>query len=294
MPLVTSIFILALLSKPISCFQASPRKHISHHHSFVRSSATVSPENSARQSGLALLLDDGTRKSHSVAENTAFVTGFFKGIGDKESFAQLVTSLYFIYEAMESCFDELREEVASKPDAEAAGCVVALDFQELRRTPTLEKDMVYFFGESWRSKVKPSVATVAYCNRIREISKDSSLAYLLVAHQYTRYLGDLFGGQMMGGMATRSLGLEDGKGVEFYNFEGIPNAKAFINTWYQDLNKLPLSERQQAALVDEANLVFALNIAIFEELDGNPVAALWQMAKSAVMAKFKATVGARQ
>ena len=37
---------------------------------------------SARSTGLALALDDGTRKSHSVAENTAFVTGFFRGIKD--------------------------------------------------------------------------------------------------------------------------------------------------------------------------------------------------------------------
>jgi hypothetical protein len=44
---------------------------------------------SARGSGLALALDDGTRKSHSVAENTAFVTGFFRGIATKQSFGQL-------------------------------------------------------------------------------------------------------------------------------------------------------------------------------------------------------------
>ena len=60
---------------------------------------------SARSEGLALALDDGTRKSHSVAENTAFVTGFFKGISTRPAFAQLVASLYFVYEAMESAFD---------------------------------------------------------------------------------------------------------------------------------------------------------------------------------------------
>ena len=42
-----------------------------------------------RKEGLALMLDDGTRKSHSMAENTAFVSGFFKGIATKESFSNL-------------------------------------------------------------------------------------------------------------------------------------------------------------------------------------------------------------
>jgi len=40
-----------------------------------------------------------------------------------------------------------------------------------------------------------------------------------------RYLGDLFGGQMMSGMATKSLGLEQGNGVAFYRFTGIPDVK---------------------------------------------------------------------
>ena len=68
--------------------------------------ATPSKASSARSEGLALALDEGTRKSHSVAENTQFVTGFFKGIANKKSFAQLVASLYFVYEAMEKAFDE--------------------------------------------------------------------------------------------------------------------------------------------------------------------------------------------
>ena len=40
---------------------------------------------SARSTGLALALDDGTRKSHSMAENTQFVTGFFRGIATRDS-----------------------------------------------------------------------------------------------------------------------------------------------------------------------------------------------------------------
>merc|ERR1712216_830690 len=52
--------------------------------------AVVEEAPSARKSGLALMLDDGTRKSRSVAENTAFVTGFFKGIAERDSFARSV------------------------------------------------------------------------------------------------------------------------------------------------------------------------------------------------------------
>lgn len=224
---------------------------------------------SARSRGLALALDDGTRKSHSVAENTAFVTGFFKGIATKQSFAQLVATLYFVYEAMEATFDESTEP-----------CVQALDYPVLRRMPALEEDMAYFHGPRWRESVAPSAATQKYVARIREVA--TAAPHLLVAHMYTRYLGDLFGGQMMGGMARKSMRLEGDQGTAFYQFDGIQATKPFIEEWYAELNRLELSDAQKQAIVDEGNLVFALNIEVFEELEGNPVQALWTLATASL------------
>ena len=160
-------------------------------------------DESARSTGLALALDDGTRKSHSVAENTAFVTGFFRGIATKAAFSQLVAALYFVYEAMESSFDASTDE-----------SVRALDFPQLRRRAALELDMEYYFGADWRQTVQPTAATKAYVAQVEKVAAESP--YLLVAHMYTRYLGDLFGGQMMGGMARRSLSLDEGVGTKFY------------------------------------------------------------------------------
>lgn len=226
-----------------------------------------------RKSGLALLLDDGTRKSHSVAENSAFVTGFFRGIAEKKQFAQLVADLYFVYAGMEGAFAATKDEN-----------VRVLDYPALRRVPELEKDMEYYFGPSWRSTVEPSPATAKYVARIEEVARTQPT--LLIAHQYTRYLGDLFGGQMMGGMASKSLGLEEGKGIAFYNFADIPDTKEFITEWYTKLNDLKLTEAQKQAIVDEANLVFQLNIQLFDELDGNPIAPLFRLALDALRQKL--------
>merc|ERR1719152_848314 len=138
-----------------------------------------------------------------MASNTAFISGFFRGIEHRDNYAQLLTSLYFVYRAMEKAIGS----------ADSPASVKALDFPELRRLEALEEDMAYFYGPDWRLSVKPSPATEAYVQRIEEVAMNPKLAYLLVAHQYTRYVGDLFGGQMMGGMATKSLGLDQGKGA---------------------------------------------------------------------------------
>jgi heme oxygenase len=229
-----------------------------------------------RKSGLALKLDDGTRKSHSLAENSAFVTGFFRGLTDKTQFSQLVADLYFVYQAMETAFKEAADEN-----------VRTLDYPELRRVPSLEKDMEYYYGDNWRATVKPSRATARYVARIEEVAREQPP--LLIAHQYTRYLGDLFGGQMMGGMAQKSLKLAEGKGIAFYTFEEIPEAKEFINDWYSQVNRLKLSETEKNAIVDEANVVFRYNIELFDELDGNPIVPMFCLAIDALKERLGLT-----
>ena len=265
-----------------------------------------------RLAGLAFALDDGTRKSHSMAENTAFVQGFFKGISSPDSYKNLLTSLYYVYYAMEV---DVMDAIASKrntmeTDTESdssestpvalssfgAEWIGALDEAPLRRLAGLEQDMEYFYGSDWKSQITPPTqGTKVYVDRIKELAatlnhpnndtndddtaEEESLLYLFVAHQYTRYLGDLFGGQMMGSMASRSMDLPtDGSGVAFYTFEGVPSTKDFITEWYTTLNALGVTEAQQQSIVDEANLVFQLNIGILEELEGSPWAALWSMA----------------
>ena len=234
---------------------------------------------SARSTGLALALDDGTRKSHSVAENTAFVTGFFRGIATKQAFGQLVASLYFVYDAMESAFTECDDEG-----------VRALDYPQLRRRAALEEDMAYYFGPEWRDSVQPSPATRKYVARVEEVAREAP--YLLIAHMYTRYLGDLFGGQMMGGMARRSLDLDASLGTKFYEFDDIPQTKPFIEEWYAQLNKLELSDEQKERIVDEGNEVFRLNIEVFEELEGNPAKALFTLAISSLRSALGLVGGA--
>ena len=140
----------------------------------------VEEEENPRLSGLAFMLDDGTRKSHSMAENTAFVTGFFKGLANRDSYRSLITSLYFVYSAMEKAMDDTTEQRVS-----------ALDDPALRRLAPLEQDLQFFYGDDWKDQIQPSSATKAYVARVEEIAQTQP--YLLVAHQYTRYLGDLFG-----------------------------------------------------------------------------------------------------
>lgn len=163
---------------------------------------------------------------------------------------------------MEEAFDMTTEEG-----------VRLMDDAKLRRVDAVAMDMAYFHGDDWQEKIVESKATKKYVQRIQEIATQSPK--LLIAHQYTRYLGDLFGGQMMGDMATTSLGSSPGLGIDFYKFEDIDSTSDFITKWYAKLNTLDLTNKEKEEIVDEANLVFDLNIEILEELEGSPFQAMF-------------------
>ncbi|MFM7449990.1 MAG: heme oxygenase (biliverdin-producing) [Leptolyngbyaceae cyanobacterium] len=213
-------------------------------------------------SNLAQKLREGTKKSHTMAENTGFVACFLKGTVEKTSYRKLVSNLYFVYSAME-------EEMARH---QGHPILSQIYFPELNRKEALERDLAYYYGPNWRAEVAPSVAAQAYVDRIREIS--NTAPELLVAHSYTRYLGDLSGGQILKGIAQRGMNLTDGAGTNFYEFKTISDEKAFKQTYRQALDALPVDDATADRIVDEANDAFGMNMKMFKELEGSLIKAI--------------------
>ena len=136
----------------------------------------------------------------------------------------------------------------------------------LSRTNNLERDLRYYYGPVWRHHVQPTEQCQRYVNRIREVSEDDP--ELLVGHHYTRYMGDLSGGQILRGIAAKAMNLKDNEGLWFYEFN-IDNKKEFKNTYRSTLNELSINQSQANAIITEANFAFRLNMYMFDELEGN-------------------------
>ena len=215
----------------------------------------------------------GTKKSHSAAENTSFVRSFLRGVVSKESYKKLVSDLYFVYSAME-------EEVENLKDHPIIG---QIQLSDLKRVNALEQDLRFYYGPIWRSIITPSEACNQYVNRIREVAKNEP--ELLVGHHYTRYLGDLSGGQILKGIAEKALALGDGQGLKFYDFEKIEDAKAYKAGYRGILDGLPITEHQSNAIIVEANYAFRLNMYMFDTLEGNSFKSLLQIFISSIFKK---------
>ena len=214
---------------------------------------------------LATKLREGTKKSHTMAENVGFVKCFLKGVVEKTSYRKLVANLYFVYSAMEEEMERHKHHpIVSK-----------IYFPQLNRKASLEQDLHYYYGQNWQEQVAPSAACQDYIQRIRDISNNEP--ELLAAHSYTRYLGDLSGGQILKGIAQRAMNLTDGQGTAFYEFADIADEKAFKQTYRQALDEFPVDDAAADRIVEEANAAFGMNMKLFMELEGNLIKAIGQM-----------------
>ncbi|WP_461638385.1 biliverdin-producing heme oxygenase [Leucobacter sp. BZR 635] len=193
---------------------------------------------------------------HSSSEGANFMEDIMRGVASKQDYIDLVAQHFFMYEALEEAAQQLSADPA----------YAALHPEALVRMATLEIDLEHLLGANWREEISPVAATAAYAARMREVAAEGWIAGI-IAHHYTRYLGDLSGGQIIAKRVARQHGF-DGAGIAFYDFESLGDLKAFKETYRDGLDALgeTLSEEEQQRMVEEVRAAYAFNTAIFVDL----------------------------
>ncbi|MFE2518199.1 biliverdin-producing heme oxygenase [Streptomyces mirabilis] len=201
------------------------------------------------------LIRTASHEQHMAAETSTFMSDLLGGRLGVEAYARYTEQLWFVYEALEAG----AERLASDP---VAGPFIR---PELLRRGALERDLTYLRGADWRATLTALPATEAYAARVAECAREWPGGY--VAHHYTRYLGDLSGGQIIRGKAEQTWGFaRKGDGVRFYVFEDIGNPAAFKRGYRELLDGVRADELEQQRIVAECRRAFALNTAVFHAL----------------------------
>ncbi|WP_372407097.1 heme oxygenase (biliverdin-producing) [Streptomyces luteireticuli] len=201
------------------------------------------------------LIRTASHEQHTEAENSSFMSNMLGGRLAVAAYRRYTEQLWFVYQALEAAAPALLDDPVAGPFIRP----------ELARTAQLERDLVHLGGTSWRDALTPLPSTTAYAARIEECARTWPAGY--VAHHYTRYLGDLSGGQIIRGTAEKTWGFaRKGDGVRFYVFEGITNPAAFKREYRALLDELPLDDLEKQQVIGECKRAFALNTAVFKEL----------------------------
>ena len=202
-------------------------------------------------SPFSTVLRERTAAAHAAAEGAPFLVALARGRVTPAGVIGLLQRLLPVYEAL--------EDVGRRCWSDDLG-VRRLLVPGLARVPALRRDLL-LLGASAEAG---SPAAASYVARIRTVGESSAPAF--VAHHYTRYLGDLSGGQIIARALRTRLDLE----LSFLTFPDLrgPTVK---QEYRAGLDALNWGHGEQDEAVAEADLAFGFNRALAAELEGEVV-----------------------
>lgn len=199
------------------------------------------------------------RAESTVAHRDAAGGGFFgrafDGTMTRDDYAALVVQMRHIYDALESVgsmwVDDERVGRFARP--------------EFARSQRITADLLALLGPAWGVEgAHGTTATCAYAAHLRTRATGDPIVYL--AHHYTRVLGDLSGGQMIGKRIESLLDLDASSGTSWFHFDGIDSDEAKV--WYRaQVDELALDAAEEQLLIDEVLVAFTLNSALLDSLE---------------------------
>ncbi|MFC4909479.1 heme oxygenase (biliverdin-producing) [Actinomadura gamaensis] len=198
----------------------------------------------AEQVGFAAELRAATWSGHGENESSAFMTDLAEGRIDRAGYVRFLGQLLHVYDALETVADRWADDPVA----------AAFDLPGLRRREALRADLAHFQGHA--EPCAPTPATRRYVAAIRSAGNDRPGGF--VAHHYTRYLGDLSGGQYIGLQVRKAFHLAAGEpGVLFYAFPHKP--KSYKDRYRTLLDRAPWSAAERARVVAEVRRAYRLN-----------------------------------
>lgn len=190
---------------------------------------------------------------HEAAAQHGFIQALLDGGLHLDGYTAMVAQHYFAYSALEEVGRALSEHPVAAPFLEP----------ELERVPALEHDLARLLGDGWQDRIFPSAPTRTYVARLHQMA-DHPAGF--IAHHYTRYLGDVSGGQFIAKTARNAYGLDDGAGVRFYDFRALGSLPKFRARYRKHLDTLDLSKADEHFLLRETQLAYQLNTEVLADL----------------------------
>lgn len=206
-------------------------------------------------------LRERTWSSHGDSEGADFMKDLMTGKGSRDDYIALVAQHYFIYEAIEAAADHFANDPVAAPFITS----------QLTRLPAIEADLEFLLGADWRDQIAPLPTAAAYAARVREIAAQD-WAGGFIAHHYTRYLGDLSGGQVIRTLMQRQFGFET-NGVGFYLFDQIAKPKEFKSTYRDQLDAVQWDDAERERVINEVLTAYKFNTDLFVDLSRAKAAA---------------------
>ncbi|MFC6355095.1 biliverdin-producing heme oxygenase [Luethyella okanaganae] len=191
---------------------------------------------------------ESTLDAHRDAEERPFIVALLKGELTLDDYTRYLAQYCYVYQALEA-----RAALSDGPVFDP----------NLARLTAIESDLAALGVVDRQTEHPPLRATSTYAAHLRALPPNDLARYL--AHHYTRYLGDLSGGQVIARLVSHHYAATPEQ-LSFFRFDDIDDIVHYKRAYRAALNKLALSFDEVDALVEEVNAAYHFNSAIFDEL----------------------------
>jgi len=203
---------------------------------------------------ISSVLRNSSRPAHTEAENSGFIVKLMRGQLNLDAYKKYLVNMAWLYAALE----EQSSTGAPRPTTEL------IWDSRLERLESITQDLENLGVSDWATTTKPTSAMQSYITHLKALDGRSDLR--LVAHHYTRYLGDLSGGQAIAALVARHYRAMPEQ-PNFYNFTKIEDVVRYKERYRSALDAIDVQGPELETLVAEVKLAFEFNQKVFEDLD---------------------------
>ena len=215
---------------------------------------TIADRKTAQNKGLVTSLYVRTKALHAEAERSGIVVDLLKGEASREDYILFLRNLLPAYRALE---DGLARHAGSTILGE-------LESYRLGRASAIEADLEALSGPGWETRVPLLPDAETYAAKIADAASGDGSR--LIAHAYTRYLGDLNGGQILSRLIVKALDLQPNE-LSFYDFSKFSDPAALKTDYRLAIDRAGDAATDLPAVIEEGALAFSLNIALAEAVE---------------------------
>jgi heme oxygenase (biliverdin-producing, ferredoxin) len=221
---------------------------------FILGARSVGSPPDAGQSGFADALRERTRDLHAHAERSGIVRAIMAGRVSRLAYALYLRCLLPAYQQLETGLERHRH----------VGALQGIARREVYRSAALQADLDALCSTAMVTHLPLPGAAARYVAHLASVADECAEA--LVAHAYTRFLGDLNGGRILSRALARNSS-DQPLPLNFHRFPAISDIAQFAAQYRRSFDAAGTQLAEPETVLREAELAFQFNIDVSIEVE---------------------------
>ncbi len=196
-------------------------------------------------------MKEETFEAHELSKDSGFATSLMGGDWSPLAFVEWQRALHPVYTSLEEIM------IANRKDPS----LHIFDHRKLDRRDKIFNDLATY-GVDPITSPSPLPAVANYIAAVKDAGSSPNR---IMAYHYTRYMGDMIGGQVIARTLMEKYNMPK-ESLTCYDFTGIGDLYHYRKTYKILIDLVPWSDEERLGFIEEVKTAYEVNAALFHEL----------------------------